>query len=436
MEGFEKEESTVLAKPLTKECPVRLGGDEEIIESVVTGMIPSDMLELKLGDCNRAAKIRREALQRMTGRPLVGLPFGGFDYESLLGRCCEMPVGYVQIPVGIAGPLLLDGMEYFVPMATTEACLVESTNRGFKAIFASGGATSMLLTDGMTTTMSLRFGSAERASELQLFLEDPINFQTLALLFNSSSRFAMLQSIRCAIFGKPGMNLYVRFTCSTGDAVGMNMVVSKCVQRVLDTLKNDFPDMDVVGIPGNFCSDMKPAAVNLIEGCGKSVLCQAIIKEEVVTKVLKTNVAALVELNVLKNLNGSTVAGTLGGFIAHTSNIVSAVFLATGQDPAQILESSRWITTMEVDINGKDLHISVNMPSIEVGTIGGGTQLASQSACLNLLGVKGGNKELPGSNSRLLATIIAGSVLAGELSLMSAITAGQLFNKDVSETAS
>lgn len=396
--------------------------DEEIIKSVVSGSLPSYSLESKLGDCKRAAMIRREALQRTTSKSLEGLPLEGFDYEAILGQCCEMPVGYVQIPVGVAGPLLLDGKEYTVPMATTEGCLVASTNRGCKAIYASGGAISVVLKDRMTRAPVVRFGSAKRASELKFFLEDPVNFDTLSVVFNRSSRFARLQGIQCAIAGK---NLYMRFSCSTGDAMGMNMV-SKGVQNVLDFLQNDFSDMDVIGISGNFCSDKKPAAINWIEGRGKSVVCEAIIKEEVVNKVLKTSVAALVELNMLKNLTGSAMAGALGGFNAHASNIVSAVYIATGQDPAQNVESSHCITMMEAVNDGKDLHISVSMPSIEVGTVGGGTQLASQSACLNLLGVKGASKESPGSNSRLLASIVAGSVLAGELSLMSALAAGQL----------
>ncbi|XP_030446959.1 3-hydroxy-3-methylglutaryl-coenzyme A reductase 1 [Syzygium oleosum] len=413
-----------LAEPEPIDSALSSVEDEEVVKSVADGKIPSYSLESMLGDCRRAASIRREALQRMTGRSLKGLPLDGFDYASILGQCCEMPVGYVQIPVGIAGPLLLDGLEYSVPMATTEGCLVASTNRGCKAIYASGGATSVLLRDGMTRAPVVRFGSAKRASELKFFLEDPVNFETLALVFNRSSRFARLQSIKCSIAGK---NLYMRFTCSTGDAMGMNMV-SKGVQNVLDFLQSDFPDMDIIGISGNFCSDKKPAAVNWIEGRGKSVVCEAIIKEEVVKKVLKTSVHSLVELNMLKNLTGSAVAGSLGGFNAHASNIVSAVFIATGQDPAQNVESSHCITMMEAVNEGKDIHISVTMPSIEVGTVGGGTQLASQSACLNLLGVKGASKESPGANARRLATIVAGAVLAGELSLMSAISAGQLVN--------
>nr|QEV81806.1 Hydroxymethylglutaryl-CoA reductase [Prunella vulgaris] len=412
--------TSTVSKP---ENPSDLPEDEEdIINSVVSGEIMSYALESKLGDCFKAAKIRREALQRQTGRSVEGLPLEGFDYDSILGQCCEMPVGYVQIPVGIAGPLLLNGREYSVPMGTTEGCLVASTNRGCKAIYASGGAACVLLHDGMTRAPVVRFSSAKRATELKFFLEDPLNFDTLSVVFNKSSRFARLQDIKCAIAGK---NLYIRFRCSTGDAMGMNMV-SKGVQNVLDYLQNEFPDMDVIGISGNFCSDKKPAAVNWVEGRGKSVVCEAVISKDVVTKVLKTTVSALVELNMLKNLTGSAIAGALGGFNAHAANIVSAIFLATGQDPAQNVESSHCITMMEAVNDGNDLHVSVTMPSIEVGTVGGGTQLASQSACLNLLGVKGANKESPGSNSQLLAAIVAGSVLAGELSLMSAIAAGQL----------
>ncbi|KAL8240416.1 hypothetical protein R6Q59_013771 [Mikania micrantha] len=158
--------------------------DEQIVKMVVGGSIPSYALESKLGDCKRAAVIRREALQQITGKSLSGLPLEGFDYESILGQCCEMPVGYVQIPVGIAGPLLLNGMEFWVPMATTEGCLVASTNRGCKAIFVSGGATGLVLKDGMTRAPVVRFGNVKRAAELKQFLEDPVNFDTLAVVFN------------------------------------------------------------------------------------------------------------------------------------------------------------------------------------------------------------------------------------------------------------
>ncbi|KAL6912236.1 hypothetical protein ACP4OV_001041 [Aristida adscensionis] len=415
--------------------------DEEIVAAVVSGALPSHHLESRLGDCRRAARLRREALRRVTGRGVEGLPFDGMDYQSILGQCCEMPVGYVQVPVGVAGPLLLDGRQYYVPMATTEGCLVASVNRGCRAIAASGGAASVLLRDAMSRAPAVKLPSAKRAAELKAFVEAPANFEILAAVFNKSSRFGRLQGIQCALAGR---NLYMRFSCSTGDAMGMNMV-SKGVENVLGYLRTDFPDMDLVSLSGNYCSDKKPTAVNWIEGRGKSVVCEATIKRQVVQSVLKTTVERLVELNIIKNLAGSAMGGALGGFNAHASNIVTALFIATGQDPAQNVESSQCITMLEAVNEGNDLHISVTMPSIEVGTIGGGTCLASQASCLNLLGVKGPKHDSPGANAKLLATIVAGSVLAGELSLLAALSAGQLVkshmkynrsSKDVSRAAS
>lgn len=174
--------------------------DYDIIQSVVSGST-SYALESKLGETLKVVSIRREALQRMTGKHLQGLPLHGFDYDSIFGKCCEMAIGYVQIPVGIAGPLLLDGKEYSVAMATTEGCLVASTNRGCKAIYASGGATSSLLRDEMTTAPVVRFHTVKRAADLKDFLEDPLNFDTLAVVFNRFVclfwffRFALKKSI-------------------------------------------------------------------------------------------------------------------------------------------------------------------------------------------------------------------------------------------------
>ncbi|KAJ3688654.1 hypothetical protein LUZ61_017818 [Rhynchospora tenuis] len=398
------------------------GNDEEIVKAVISGEVPSHALEKQLGNSRRAASIRREAIQRTIGRTFDGLPINNFDYDSILGRCCELPVGYVQLPVGVAGPLLLDGLEYYVPMATTEGCLVASTNRGCKAITESGGVISTILKDGMTRAPAVRFETAARTAQLKFFLEQPENLETIAHIFNRSSRYARLQVIKCGLAGR---YLYMRFVCSTGDAMGMNMV-SKGVQDVLEFLQDDFPDMEVISISGNYCADKKPAALNWIEGRGKSVVCEATIKEEIVKKVLKTDVASLVELNVIKNLAGSALAGAMGGFNAHASNIVTAIFIATGQDPAQNVESSHCITMMEAVNGGRNLHVSVTMPCIEVGTVGGGTHLAAQAACLDLLGVKGASVDSPGANARRLATIVAGAVLAGELSLMSALAAGQL----------
>jgi hydroxymethylglutaryl-CoA reductase (NADPH) len=158
--------------------------DDDIASAVREGAVPSHSLEAELGDCGRAASVRRQAVELTTGRSLEGLPLTGIDYASILGQCCEMVVGYVQIPVGVAGPLLLDGFEFTVPMATTEGCLVASTNRGCKAIYQSGGATSTLLREGMTRAPVVRFATAKRAAELKFFVEDANNFETLSVIFN------------------------------------------------------------------------------------------------------------------------------------------------------------------------------------------------------------------------------------------------------------
>ena len=171
--------------------------------------------------------------------------------------------------------------------------------------------------------------------------------------------------MRVAVAGK---HAYARFVCLTGDAMGMNMV-SKGVNKVLEELQvGEFGDMQVLGLSGNMCCDKKAAAVNWIEGRGCSVVVDATIPGELVGRVLKTSVAAICELNAAKNLVGSAMAGALGGFNAHASNIVTALFIACGQDAAQNVESSQCITLLSPTDNGQDLHVSCTMPSIEVSS--------------------------------------------------------------------
>jgi len=220
----------------------------------------------------------------------------------------------------------------------------------------------------------------------------------------------------------------MRFKSNTGDAMGMNMV-SKGVEEALKILAVYFPDMETLSISGNYCTDKKPSAVNWMEGRGKSVATEAIIGEHLVQTTLKTSVAALIDLNVNKNLIGSAMAGSIGGNNAHASNIVSAIFIATGQDPAQNIESSNCMTLMEYAQNGKDLYITCTMPSLEVGTIGGGTHLGPQASCLEIMGIQGASNVNPGANAEQLARIICATVMAGELSLMSALAAGHLVAK-------
>jgi len=343
-------------------------------------------------------------------------------YRSVLGACAEMVVGYVPLPVGVAGPLLLNGRSYQVPMATVEGTLVASTRRGCKAISESGGAAATVLQQGMTRAPVLQFPSAMRAAEFKQWLD--ANYETAKASFESTTRFGKLLSVKVTVAGRFA---YARFVCASGDAMGMNMV-SKGVNAVLEGLAaGSFPDLEVLGLSGNLCCDKKPAAINWIEGRGCSVVVEATITGAVVSSVLKTTVAAVCELNMAKNLVGSAMAGmSAGGFNAHASNLVTAVFLACGQDPAQNVESSNCITQLNPANGGADLHISCTMPSIEVGTVGGGTHLAAQKACLGMLGVAGAADGAPGLHARELAMVVAATVMAGELSLLSALSAGHL----------
>ncbi|KAB2626268.1 U-box domain-containing protein 9-like [Pyrus ussuriensis x Pyrus communis] len=230
--------------------------DEQLVTNADRGYLNSllEKMSSSLSDQKAAAK----ELRLLTKRSSSFRALFGESTETIPQLLNPLSPGHVD-----AHPDLQENL------ITTEGCLVASTNRGFKAINLSGGATSVLLRDGMTRAPCVRFNSAKRAAELKFYLEEPNNYDTLSTVFNRSSRFGRLQTITCAIVGK---NLYMRFICSTGDAMGMNMV-SKGVQNVLDFLQNDFPDMDVIGISGNYCSDRKPAAVNWIEGRGKSVVC-------------------------------------------------------------------------------------------------------------------------------------------------------------------
>lgn len=404
-----------------KEC-----NNGEVLRLVTEGKLPLYALEKQLGDKLRAVVVRRQSIAKFADAPVLlteKLPYKNYDYDRVFGACCENVIGFIPIPLGVAGPIIIDGKPYHIPVATTEGCLVASTMRGCKAINAGGGVQTVLTADGMTRGPCVQFPDLIRAGKAKTWLDSEEGQKKMKAAFNSTSRFARLQHIKTAIAGDL---LYIRFKTTTGDAMGMNMI-SKGVEHTLKCMVEDFgfDDMHVVSLSGNYCIDKKAAAINWIEGRGKSIVASADVPAEIVQKVLKSDVDALVELNISKNLVGSALAGAIGGFNAHAANLLTAVFIATGQDPAQNVESSNCMTLMKKLPNG-DLRISVSMPSIEVGTIGGGTVLDPQGAMLELLGIRGPHPTVPGSNARQLAKIVASAVLASELSLCSALAAGHL----------
>lgn len=335
--------------------------DEELIDLSLRGKLPGYALEKSLENeelmsrvdaFTRAVKIRRAVVSRTAATSAVTssleaskLPYKDYNYGLVHGACCENVIGNLPLPLGVAGPLNIDGQSYFIPMATTEGVLVASASRGAKAVNAGGGAVTVLTGDGMTRGPCVGFPTLARAAAAKVWLDSEEGSSIMTSAFNSTSRFARLQQMKTAL---AGTYLYIRFKTTTGDAMGMNMI-SKGVEKALHIMATEcgFDDMATISVSGNFCSDKKVAALNWIDGRGKSVVAEAIIPGEVVRNVLKSDVNALVELNTSKNLIGSAMAGSLGGFNAHASNIVTAIFLATGQDPAQNVESSSCITTMK-----------------------------------------------------------------------------------------
>ena len=212
---------------------------------------------------------------------------------------------------------------------------------GCKALQQSlgGGVHTEVLSHGMTRAPVLRVPSLRRAVELKEFLEDPAELVVLAKTFASTSRFARLANIRVVV---AGMLVYVRCTATTGDAMGMNMI-SKGVEKVMAVVLQRFPDVRLLSLSGNVCTDKKSSMMNWIEGRGTHVIAVATIPPDVVKQVLKTTVEAMVELNYAKNLVGSAMAGTIGGYNAHAANLVTALFMATGQDVAQVVDSCTFV---------------------------------------------------------------------------------------------
>jgi len=325
---------------------VRELNNEEIISLAQAGKIAAYALEKVLGDFERAVFIRRALISRASMTKTLedsDIPMKGYDYSKVMGACCENVIGYMPIPLGIAGPLRIDGKLYPIPMATAEGTLVASTSRGCKALNAGGGVTTVLTQDAMTRGPVVEFPSITEAARAKRWIDSPQGATVLRDAFDSTSRFARMQSLRCVMAGR---TLYIRFATSTGDAMGMNMI-SKGVEKALSVMLEEFPHMNILALSGNYCTDKKPAAINWIEGRGKSVVAEAVIPGKVISSVLKTTVTGLCNLNLKKNLIGSAMAGSIGGFNAHASNILTAIFLATGQDPAQNVESSNCITLME-----------------------------------------------------------------------------------------
>lgn len=366
-----------------------------------------------------AVQVRRRFVEEETGISLPRIGDFSIELDSVVKRNCENMIGTIQVPLGVAGPVFISGEyasgKYFLPLATTEGALVASVNRGCGLITAAGGAEVRILSDGMTRAPVFATDSVVHARDVVDFVKT--HEEDIRQAAEATTKHGKLTDIQITT---AGTSVFIRFCFTTGDAMGMNMVTiasEKAAELICQKT-----GARLVALSGNFCTDKKPAAVNVILGRGKTVSAGVKLTDDQIRTILKTNASSLLEVNTRKNLIGSARAGSLG-FNAHAANIIAAMFIACGQDPAHVVEGSLCITTIDQAPDGA--YVSVTLPALPVGTVGGGTGVTTQAECLKLLGVLGGG-DPPGSHAKKLAEIIAAGVLAGELSLLGAQAAQHL----------
>jgi hydroxymethylglutaryl-CoA reductase (NADPH) len=366
-----------------------------------------------------AIRIRREFIECETGAKLYNLGIFSIDVERVVKRNCENMIGTVQVPVGIAGPLQVNGEfaagSYYLPLATTEGALVASVNRGCSAITRAGGAEVRILHDGMTRAPVFAARSIVHAKQMVDWVTGHI--AELRTAAESTTSHGKLIDISPFV---AGTSVFFRMNFDTKDAMGMNMVTIASAKAA--ELIAQETGARLVALSGNMCTDKKPAAINGIMGRGRSVVAGVALSHDLISQVFKTDATTLFEVNYRKNLVGSARAGAMG-FNAHAANVVAAIFIACGQDAAHSIDGSTCLTTVDPSPTGA--YVSVTLPSLPVGTVGGGTGIETQQECLKLLGVAGGGTP-PGTNAKRFAEIIAAGVLAGELSLLGALAAQHL----------
>jgi hydroxymethylglutaryl-CoA reductase (NADPH) len=358
-----------------------------------------------------AVKARQEFVREQTGSAIEQVSSYTLDPQTLPGNV-EHFFGVAQVPIGLAGPLLVNGEhaqgEFFVPLATTEGTLVASYNRGMKLMREAGGITTTVLDDRMQRAPVFLFESARGVKEFGAWLDE--HFDDVAAAAEATTKSGRLVEIQQ--FSAARM-LYTRFNYTTGDAAGQNMT-GKATFAACAWIKQSYPGELHFYLEGQFATDKKASTVNMLHTRGKRVVAEITLP------------AALVEQHMgvtTDKLWRARLVGNLGGFMAgvnnnglHSANGITALFIATGQDVANVAESSAAYGFSELMPNG-DYYAAITIPSLIVATYGGGTGLATQRECLEMLDCYGAGKV------HKLAEIVAATVLAGEFSLGAAVVA-------------
>jgi hydroxymethylglutaryl-CoA reductase (NADPH) len=359
-----------------------------------------------------AIQARQKFAESFTNEEFTHLKNYSFDPHDLRGNC-ESFVGVAQVPVGLAGPLLVQGEhaqgEFLVPLATTEGTLVASYNRGIQVLNLCGGVKCTVIGDAMQRAPVFVFDDARGARDFGRWVAE--NLELIRPEAESTSRVAKLQYIDTYLSNKFA---YLRFNFSTGDAAGQNMV-GRATFAACSWILEQYKGAPIrrFYLESNFATDKKASQINVMRTRGKRVVAEAVIRRDILQQRMRVTPEQLAYHGQVSNVGAFLSGANNNG--AHSANGITALFIATGQDVANVSESSAGVLYSEVTKEG-DLYINITIPSLIVATYGGGTGLATQNECLRLLGCVG-----QGTVNKF-AEIVAGVVLAGELSLGAAIS--------------
>jgi len=362
---------------------------------------------------DEAAETRRQFLKGQTNRDVNHV--GQFSFEpTILQGNIENFIGVAQVPIGLAGPLLVNGEyakgEFFVPLATTEGTLVASYNRGMKLLRESGGVTTTVVDDAMQRAPVFVFKSAREARDFGIWVTASFkDIKAKAEATTSVGKLRDIQQFPASRF------LYLRFNYTTGDAAGQNMV-GKATKAACDWIQWIYPNIERYQLEGSFATDKKTSFVNTLHTRGKKVIAEATIPANSLKEIMHVSVEQIFEARLTSQLGGYLAGVNNNG--AHSANGVTAIFIACGQDAANIAESSAAAVYAEITKSG-DYYFSITLPSLIVATYGGGTGLPTQRECLEIMDCYGAGKV------KKFAEIVAATVLCGELSLGTAVIADE-----------
>lgn len=361
------------------------------------------MTERRLAALNNASELREHLFDPHTQTHLAAYA-GNIEYG----------VGTVKMPVGVAGPLRVCGLfasgDYPLPLATTEAALVASYHRGALAINKAGGCTSILIDEAVSRAPGFAFPSVRDSGEFVAWVLGQL--EAMKAVTGQTTRHGELKGMKVTIEGN---HVYLILQFHTGDASGQNMVTLAAEAICQYVLEHSPVKPEYHFVEANLSGDKKASAQSFTSVRGRKVTTEVTLSRDIVEQSLQTTPERMTDYWRFSAMGG-VLSGTMGVH-GHYANGLAALYIATGQDAACVAESAVGTTRLELTPDG-GLYATLTLPNLMLGTVGGGTGLPSQQACLNMMGLSGNGK------ARALAEVTGGLILAGELSIIAALSAG------------